>query len=174
MSNNNYYDFDTNWDAFLKAWYSHDVQHILALEIECLKTLGFFKHYQAGDPLWKHTQSLYWKLRCAAKAQQLLKDEQHLVKFSRTMQTQFGFPLNTKDFYYATCFHKAVERCYPVKDTIHAFIMPELSFILKQTMHKCAETLFPGEIIEITKDNIVTVKKNIKFDLLGFYNQKYD
>lgn len=167
------YDFDSNWNIFLKAWYSHDVQYTLALEMEGLKSLGFFKYYQKGDPLWKHTQSLYWKLRCAAKAQQLMHQEQHICKFQRTMQTQFGFPINSKDFYYATCFKTTVERCHPEKDTIHAFIMPELSFLLKNTMRKCAEVIFPAEIIEITNDNIITVNKHIKFDLIRYYNQKY-
>lgn len=167
-----YYDFDANWDSFLKAWYSHEVQYTLALEIECLKSIGFFKYYQHGDPLWKHTRSLYWKLRCAARAQQIMKDEQHLIKFRRTMTNQFGFPCNMKNFFYTTCFSTLVERCHPVKDTIHAFIMPELSFLLKQSMQKCAETLFPGEIIEI-KNDVITIKKTIQFDLFGYYNQKY-
>lgn len=173
MTTETYYDFDVNWDSFLKAWYSHDVQYTLALEMECNKPLGFFKYYQPGDPLWKYSQSLYWKLRCAARAQQLMKEEQHLMKFKRTMQSQFGFLNNSKDFYYATCFKATVERCYPQPNTIHAFIMPELSFLLKNTMRQCAQTLFPQDLVEMTNDNIVMINKSIKFDLLGFYNQKY-
>lgn len=169
----NYYDFDANWDSFLKSWYSHEVQHALKIEIECYKPLGFFKHYQQGDPLWKHTKSLYWKLRCVARAKQLMIHEQHLTKFKKTMQTQFGFPHDTTNHYFATCFSKQVERCHPVKDTIHAFIIPELSFLLKRTMRTCAEVLFPTEIIEITTDNVITIGKHIKFDLLGFYNERY-
>lgn len=167
-----YYDFDANWTSFLNAWYSYPVQYTLALDVECAKTLGFFKYYQSGDPLWKHTQSLYWKLRCAAAAQQLMKDEQLLTKFKRTMQGQFGLPYNPKDFFHSTCFSELVARCHPVKDTIHAFILPEFNLLFQRTMMKCAEILFPTEIIETSSDNIITVK-NMRFDLFGFYNLKY-
>lgn len=172
-----YYDFDKHWDTFLTVWHSQEVQHQLALEIEEWKPLGFFKDYSLGDPMWSQTKTMYWKLKCLRAAKAQAKQEQHMQKFRNVLSTQYGlFPTRT-DFE-QICLKQLIKDHQPAANSIHSFIFPEATFMLRKTMLKCAQCIFQHKYIDVisvgAKFKILIPDENIVFDLFGYYFLKYD
>lgn len=158
-----YYDFDANWQEFLGVWKTPEVQYALALDIEIWKPLGYFKNYRPGDDLWKYTKTLYWNLKAMNMANEIAKRDR--PKLNKVMMHQFGFTVqyNIKATY---------ETCFPQSNTIHAFMMPEAELILKHSLLECANKLLGGAIM--TSEYILIPSKKIVFDLIGYYQYKYD
>lgn len=176
MESLSYYDFDSNWKAFLRAWNDPDVQRAFALDISFWTELGFFKNYKNGDPLWKQTKTTYWIGKCVERAQNKLRKESHIALFKRTMSS-FCPGLSSAKHYYKACFGSVVKDCEPRPNTIEWFIIPEGPFIFRNSMLACAKIMFQTEDINVCMIGgrmVTLVKSNIVFDLFGYYFDKYD
>jgi hypothetical protein len=174
-----YYDFDGNWEGFVIAWNSREVQRCLELDIAKWQEFGYFRTYKHGDPIWTHSKMCYWITKLTNLAHEKITRENHVEKFKKIMGNQFGIKYSdAKKAYLKLYFKDIFESCKPKKDTIDSFIIPEGPTILKHTMKSCAHYLFPNEeIITIKKEfrNVVLIPRlKIVFNLFDYYFLNYD
>jgi len=173
----NYYDFDQNWETFLQVWKSHEVQHSMLLDIEASKLLGFFANYRKGEPLWKYTRTLYWKLKINEIARADADSKNHAFKIKKSLHN-FGLNIDVKTFYDKVYISRIASDYNPKPDTIDSFIMPEGSYIFLKSLALCAKILFPDDSVRIDFVNlrrcVVIKEKHIIFDLFGYYFWEHD
>lgn len=171
-----YYDFDANWDAFLRAWRSPPVAHAADLDAAIWREMGFFKNYRHGDPLWKQTKTTYWIYKLAELAQAKAREERHAAMYRRTMDVVCP-RLSSSALYYRVCFAEVIKGCEPRPGTIESFGMPEGAFVFKNALLECARALFPAGSVGMFTLNgrtLIVVDSKTVLDPFGYYFHRHD
>ena len=171
-----YYDFDVNWNTFIKVWNSDTVQHAMEIDMTQWKEIGFFKFYIPGNPLWKETRTTYWTIKLTEQALNKIHNNNYINKIKKIDNCMFRH--HTNKLYRKIIFKHVIEECEPKQDTIDSLYMPEGFMIFKMAMRTCAYELFPNEIIRCLYNKnkwcILIPRLEIVFDLFSYYSWKYD
>lgn len=171
-----YYDFDTNWGPFLRAWLSPSVAHAAELDVAFWRDMGFFKGYKHGDPLWKQTKTTYWIVKLVELANAKSSAERHVAMYRRTMAVVCP-RISSSDLYYKVCFREVIKGCEPQPGTLESFAMPEGGFVFRNALLECARALFPAGSVGMFTLNgrtLVVVDSKTVVDPFGYYFYKHD
>lgn len=183
-----YYDFRSNWDAFLETWQREQVQYQLCTDMQRFcETVHTFaipsrsgrpvsRQYNRGDPLWWYSATEFWHDRAAEIALERIKNENMVASFKKTMAS-IGYKYHTKELletaFFNACFENIVKECYPERNTIDAFIAPGSENYLSSTYYSVAMCTFPGETvihsIGALGNCVIIPDHKIIFDISGYY-----
>lgn len=188
-----YYNFETNWDAFLMAWKAPEVQEQLHIDMSmyCLSNPfniinnhgEFVTHiFKTGDPLWKYSSTYFWHEDAERKAHKRIEQENMIQKYKRTMENSLGFKFKDnqelEEKFYAVCFEDIVFDCFPKANSMESFIMTGAEEALTETFYKVAQQIFPHDTILCHENCVLIAHEKLIFSLQRFFfkqpiQQKY-
>ena len=185
-----YFDFDENWQQFLRIWKTEPVQRVLDehMEIWCTNQ-AYFENMPDGSyrrpswnrstPLWRLSRTDYWHNKITKTLHDNTQAE-HRWFVDGLRRAGLKRKLDEDDTWRMYIKQKSdmlYERNSPRKDSIDSFIMRMGKNYLHSAFVETARIMFPDEhIIEMKSDNldILLCNRKMVFDIFGFYHEKYD
>jgi hypothetical protein len=195
-----FYDFDANWEEFIKIWNSDDVQDILERDMNnwCTEELHSRQTYERGDPLWTFSKTDYWFTKLNDAAWEEVHKYNMIETFHKRMKQLYGKNYtDDKDLvfeHFDETWHNAIMEQYaPKPDTLESMIMIMGKNYLSDTFNKVAKIIYnqsdydsDEEVYGTPTDNIIYThygnedsiilisSEKIVFDLYDYYFSKID
>jgi hypothetical protein len=184
-----FYDFDANWDKFLKIWKSEPIQDRLEYDMTnwCKNHTKDMK-YKRGDQLWTFSETDYWSKNYNDEVINEAMDEvceyemvnTYYKRMKEILGDSYDRCKDKDDDIFQICMSAVMKKFTPKNDSLESLIMISGKNYIIESLYEVAKIIFRNKIIVLVDDadennNFILIpSEKIVFDLFDYYFERED